>query len=51
MSPYSVAFLDETNWILFGIDLFVDSVFLIDIFVNFFIAYYDKNYKLVDNRG
>lgn len=49
-TPYTIAFLNDPSWILVAIDFFVDFVFLIDIVINFFIAYYDSNYKLVDNK-
>ena len=50
VTPYSIAFIDEPVWYIITLDVIVDCVFSVDIIVNFFIAYYDRNYKLVDCR-
>ena len=37
--PYKTAFLDDTSQGLFVFDIFVDTLFFLDIFVNFFSGY------------
>lgn len=49
-TPYRIAFVENEAIIWQVVDGIVDFIFLIDIFVNFFVAYYDGNYVLVDNR-
>ena len=48
--PARIAFSDEDTlaWLVIG--LFVDSFFLIDLILNFFTAYHDEEYNLVDSR-
>jgi potassium channel len=50
VTPYRVSFSDEDpiEWII--VDSIVDSVFAIDIILNFFSAYYDSEDNLVTNR-
>jgi hypothetical protein len=50
LTPYKVAFIDkdDTTWII--IESVIDFIFLIDIILNFFMAYYDIDYILVDKR-
>ena len=53
VTPYTIAFIDVGHpafAYITALDIFVDCVFFIDIIVNFFIAYYDDNYKLVDSH-
>lgn len=49
VSPYRLAFSveDTLPWII--VDEFIDFVFLCDIILNFFFAYYDK-FVLIDKR-
>jgi len=53
-TPLRIAFEDSVNmeidiaWAI--IDNFVDLCFLIDIVLNFFMAYYNDEFKLVDDR-
>lgn len=51
--PYRMAFIaveDETRtWNI--INYLIDCTFLIDIFVTFNTAFYDENFKIVEDRG
>lgn len=49
-SPYSLAFVssDTNSWIV--VNAIIDFCFLLDIFVNFFSAYYDAEFELIDDR-
>ena len=49
-APARIAFTDSDNlmWIL--IDSVVDSLFLVDIVLDFFFAYHDEEFNLVDDR-
>ena len=48
-TPARIAFTDDDSlhWIV--ADSLVDTVFLIDLVLNFFFAYYDEEYLLVDD--
>lgn len=50
--PYRLAFQDESEkaigWII--TNAYMDFSFAIDIFVNFFSAYYDLEFMLIDDR-
>jgi hypothetical protein len=50
MSPYRLAFIevDDTKWKI--INTFVDMCFTIDILIVFNTAYYDEDYKIVEDR-
>jgi potassium voltage-gated channel Eag-related subfamily H member 8 len=50
ITPYRIAFTeDETlGWTIF--DLFVDSIFLIDLVATFFTAYYNNEDDLITDR-
>ena len=50
MSPYRLAFVeeDDTKWKV--INAVVDTLFTIDILIVFNSAYYDDDYKIVENR-
>lgn len=50
MSPYRLAFVevDDTKWQI--INVVVDTLFTIDILIVFNSAYYDDDYKIVENR-
>ena len=49
-APWRLAFSDEDDllWMITGI--VVDSFFLFDLVLNFFFAYHDEEYNLVDDR-
>lgn len=49
-APARIAFTDEDNltWMVLG--LAIDFFFLVDLILNFFTAYHDEEYNLVDNR-
>ena len=49
-TPYRIAFVDKDELEFVVLDYVVDFIFLIDIGLNFFIAYYDGDYMLVDTR-
>lgn len=48
LTPYRIAFTDNNEiwWIV--IDSLIDFMFLLDIFVTFFSAYYNNEYILID---
>ena len=50
VTPYRIAFTekDSTTWTV--IDGVIDFLFLMDIILNFFMAYYNSEYILIDNR-
>ena len=49
-APTRIAFSDEDNLTWTVIDGIVDTLFLIDIVLNFFFAYHDDEYNLIDDR-
>ena len=49
-TPYRIAFVDKDDEAMLVIDYCIDAIFAIDIILNFFIAYYDSDYILVDKR-
>lgn len=48
--PFRVAFVevDSDEWIIF--DYVVDAIFMFDILINFFSAYYDEEENIVTDR-
>jgi hypothetical protein len=49
--PFNLAFTDydlDSAW--YYIDTVIDFIFITDLFVNFFSAYYDEEGKLVTNN-
>lgn len=44
--PYRLAFEDDTPVGWFAFDLYLDSMFMLDILLNFFTGYYDKEDEL-----
>ena len=48
-TPYSLAFATTKNEIQLVIDILQNFIFLADIIVNFFSAYYDEDYILQDD--
>lgn len=44
MTPYSMAFPDSYTNSAFDFDISMNVLFSIDIFVNFFTAYYDDDF-------
>ena len=51
VTPFRVSFIlyDDIQWIIF--DILIDTIFIIDIFVNFFSAYYDHQFQIIiDNK-
>ncbi|CDW88827.1 cation channel family protein [Stylonychia lemnae] len=49
--PYSIAFLDPTDHDWRIINAIVDSIFLMDIIINFISPFYDKEFELVDDQS
>lgn len=41
--PYRTAFIDDGDAGLFYFELTVDMLFIVDVFINFLSAYYDKD--------
>jgi hypothetical protein len=50
ITPFRIAFFeyDDTLWV--SLDSIVDVIFAVDIFSNFFYAYYDDDYNLITDR-
>ena len=50
VTPYRIAFTDKDNlgWTI--IDSTIDLIFCVDICMNFFMAYYNDEYILIDSR-
>ncbi|CDW71411.1 UNKNOWN [Stylonychia lemnae] len=48
--PYSIAFLDNPGNIWIIVNAIVDFLFLVDVAVNFFSAFYDKELELIDDK-
>ena len=49
-SPARIAFTDTDNLLWILIDSVVDLAFLADIVLNFFFAYHDEEFNLIDDR-
>ena len=49
LTPYKIAFVEKETTSLMVVDIFIDLFFLLDVFLNFFMAYYDSRYILVDS--
>ena len=49
-APARIAFTDTDNFEWIVIDAVVDSFFFIDLVLNFFMAYHDEEYTLIDDR-
>jgi len=48
IGPISIAFPDLKNETLIAIDIILNCVFALDIVLNFFCAYYDENFLVID---
>jgi len=49
--PYTISFIDYGRFsVWYYIDIVVDVFFILDLFINFFYAYYDNDKKLVTNN-
>ena len=50
ITPARIAFTDtdDLDWIIVGI--FFDLLFTIDLVLNFFMAYHDEEFNLIDDR-
>ncbi len=50
ITPFRIAFYDyePLGWLI--ADTTIDVIFTIDIILNFYMAYYNKNYILILNR-
>ena len=48
--PYRLAFIDNSYITLFIMECIMDFIFLIDVGLNFFMAYYDNNNMLITDR-
>ena len=49
-APTRIAFSDEDELVWIVIDSFVDTLFFVDILLNFFFAFHDEEYNLIDDR-
>lgn len=51
VAPYKIAFLANREFIVMDyIEYCIDSIFILDVILNFFTAYYDNNLNLITNR-
>ena len=50
ITPWRLAFTEEDDELWEGLWYAVNSFFVIDLVLNFFIAYYDEEYNLIDDR-
>lgn len=50
VTPYRIAFVEIDDYLWVFIDEFIDLVFLVDIIITFFTAYYNSKYILVANK-
>ena len=50
LTPYQLAFGQDNDLTMIGIDSVINICFLIDIFINFFSAFYDDEYNLIDEH-
>ena len=51
MVPYSIAFASvDEMYVVAAIDLTLNMAFFIDIILNFFSAFYDSEYTIVDSH-
>jgi potassium voltage-gated channel Eag-related subfamily H protein 7 len=50
MTPFNVAFVDDSSWLLISIETFTDVVFVIDILMNFRFSYMNDQFELVSNK-
>ena len=50
LTPYQLAFGEDTDIMMMSIDLVINFCFLFDIFVNFTSAFYDDEYNLIDEH-
>lgn len=48
--PYTMAFYDRTDSVFTIFDLLVDICFVLDVFVNLNLAYFDEDFELVTSR-
>ena len=48
--PYRVAYLDDVSLVLWILETVIDFIFVIDIFINFFEAYYQDDGTLITNN-
>jgi hypothetical protein len=51
VGPYSIAFPDAKTPTLTALDIILNILFAIDIVINFFCAYYDENFAVIDDYG
>ena len=50
LTPYQLAFGQDNDWSMIGIDSAINICFLIDIIINFTSAFYDDEYNLIDEH-
>ena len=50
LTPYQLAFGQDNDWTMIGIDSAINICFLIDILINFTSAFYDEDYNLIDEH-
>jgi len=51
VGPYSIAFPEAKTTALSALDIILNVLFAIDIVINFFCAYYDENFAVIDDLG
>ena len=50
MTPFKIAYIDDETTLIEVTDIIIDVLFLFDILLSFFLAYFDKNQELVVDR-
>ncbi|MCB0538038.1 MAG: hypothetical protein KDE33_11000 [Bacteroidetes bacterium] len=50
VTPYKVAYFDEDKGVFFYLDIAIDILFVIDIIMSFFVAYFNEHQELIVDR-
>lgn len=50
LTPYFLGFPDDYSDPYSNLDTVISVIFAIDVFVNFFSAYHDQDFQIVDSR-
>lgn len=50
VTPYSMAYPETYQKNLFAFDIVINTIFFFDIIINFFTAYFNSEFEIVDKR-